>query len=117
MGVVYHTHYLDYFEEARTEALRELGVVYKTLESEGIQMPVIDLGVKFLLPAFYDDLLAIETRVVEPPRTRLRCDYAVRRAGDDPVLATGHVTLCFIDTGRNRPVMAPEAVRSLFLVP
>ena len=41
MGVVYHTHYADYFEAARTEALREIGLAYKTLEEAGVQMPVI----------------------------------------------------------------------------
>jgi len=49
MGVVYHTHFVDYFEAARTEALREMGLAYKALEDRGVMMPVVDLGVQFKL--------------------------------------------------------------------
>ncbi len=114
MGVVYHTHYIDYFEAARTEALRGLGVVYKNLENDGIQMPVIDLALKYHLPARYDDLLEIETLISEPPRMRIRCDYTVRRKGEATPLVTGHVTLCFIDAKRNRPTLAPDHIQALF---
>ena len=114
MGVVYHTHYIDYFEAARTEALREMGVVYKELEDEGLIMPVIDLAVQYKRPAHYDDLLEITARVDQMPRTRVRIDYEVRRAGEPTLLATGHVTLCFVDTERDRPVTAPPSVRKVF---
>lgn len=114
MGVVYHTHYLDYFEAARTEALRALGLAYKTLEAEGIVMPVIDLAVQYRRPAYYDDLLEIEARFESVPRVRVPVHYEVRRAGAPDVLATGHVTLCFFDRQRERPVAAPPPVRALF---
>lgn len=114
MGVVYHGHYLDYFEYARTEALREMGLAYKTLEDSGIFMPVVDLAVKYKEPARYDDMLEITARFDAVPRVRVTIDYAVRRAGEAALLATGHVTLCFIDRARNRPVVAPAPVRALF---
>jgi acyl-CoA thioester hydrolase len=114
MGVVYHTHYLDYFEAARTEALRELGLAYKRLEEEGIIMPVIDLAVHYKRPAHYDDLLEITASFDRMPKMRVRIHYEVRRAGEPRVLATGHVTLCFVDQRRNRPIPAPPAVEALF---
>ena len=114
MGVVYHAHYLDFFEAARTEALRELGLAYKSMEEAGFQMPVIDLAVKYRKPAQYDDLLAIDSIIKEVPRTRIRIDYEVRRKDETDLLVTGHVSLCFIDTNRNRPVIAPPEVLRLF---
>ena len=114
MGVVYHSHYVDFFEAARTEALREAGWPYKALEADGLQMPVIDLALKYRNPATYDDLLAITCLVTEPPRTRIRIEYEVRRDGEPDLLVTGHVSLCFIDTHRNRHVMAPAGLRALF---
>ena len=114
MGLVYHTHYLDYFEAARTEALRELGLAYKQLEELGIIMPVIDLAVKYHRPAYYDDVLEITALFESMPRVRVPISYEVRRAGDDEVLVTGHVTLCFIDRARNRPLVVPEPVRAVF---
>ena len=114
MGVVYHAHYIDYFEFARTEALRAMGVAYKTLEDAGLFMPVIDVAVQYKRPAHYDDLLEIQGCFAEVPRVRLPIHYEVRRADDPTLLVTGHVTLCFFDRVRQRPIAAPETVRTLF---
>lgn len=114
MSLVYHTHYLDYFEAARTEMLRELGLAYKDLEDSGLIMPVVDLSVQYKRPAHYDDLLEIMVRAPEMPSMRIRLEYEVRRSGESDVLVTGHVTLCFIDRARNRPVRAPEHFIALF---
>ncbi len=114
MSYVYHTHYVDYFEVTRTEALREMGLAYKTLEENGIIMPVIDLAVRYKRPAHYDDLLAITASFTEAPRTRVPIDYEVRRDGEETLLATGHVTLCFFNVARGRPIPAPDAVRRIF---
>lgn len=114
MGVVYHSHYLDYFEAARTEALRAMGLPYKTLEAQGLFMPVIDLAVQYKRPARYDDLLEINACFDEVPRVRVPIFYEVRRVGDPTLLISGHVTLCFFDQERQRPTSAPPAVRTLF---
>jgi acyl-CoA thioester hydrolase len=114
MGVAYHTHFLDYFEEARTEALREAGLAYKALEASGVIMPVVEASVRYLGPAHYDDLLEIETVIEGPPRARVPIGYSVRRADEGALLATGRVVLCFVDVARNRPIPAPEAVRAVF---
>lgn len=114
MSYVYHAHYVDYFEAARTEALRDMGIAYKTLEDEGIIMPVTELDVKYRRPARYDDVLEVVARFAEPPRVRVPIDYLVRRAGDDETLATGRVTLCFFDVARQRPVVGPPRVLAAF---
>jgi acyl-CoA thioester hydrolase len=114
MGVVYHTHYLDYFEAARTEALRDLGVRYRDLESDGIIMPVVSATVDYKRSARYDDVLVIEAQFPEMPQVRVPIDYVVRRAGDDDVLATGHTDLCFMDAERRRPVRIPDPVQEAF---
>lgn len=114
MGVVYHTHYLDYFEAARTEALRALGVSYRSIEDDGIRMPVVEASIRYLRSAEYDDELEILTRFPEPPGVTISVDYEVRRRHDPALLATGRVVLCFLDAARGRPVRAPEAVRKLF---
>lgn len=114
MRVVYHTHYLDYFEAARTEALREMGLAYKTLEDQGIFMPVVDLAIQYKSSALYDDVLEIVTRFDEVPRVRVRIMYEVYRANDPTLLVSGHVTLCFMSQARNRPIPAPAFVRAIF---
>ena len=114
MGVVYHTHYLDWFEAARTEALRDAGLPYKGLEDAGIIMPVVEATLRYHGSARYDDLVEIETVIQEVPRVRLTIDYAVRRSGEDKVLVSGQVVLCFVDPEHGRPIPAPDEVRTLF---
>ncbi len=115
MGLVYHTHHLDYFEAARTEALRELGLAYKDLESTGIIMPVTEAFVRYLAPARYDDVLVVRT-MFEPvvPEVRVKIEYEVVVEDSGSTTATGHVGLCFFDTALNRPVRAPLIVKSVF---
>ena len=114
MGVVYHTHYLDWFEAARTEALRSAGVAYASLEADGVVMPVVEASVRYHGSARYDDEVEIEATFDGPPRVRVEITYAVRRAGDAAVLVSGRTTLCFVDVARGRPVAAPAAVREAF---
>ncbi|MEP0545399.1 MAG: thioesterase family protein [Rhodothermales bacterium] len=114
MSVVYHAHYVDYFEAARTEALRAHGLPYKALEDAGIIMPVVDLNVRYLLPARYDELLEVTVRFPETPTVRVRAEYEVRRAGDPTLLVTGTVVLCFFDTVRRRPIRAPQPLLDVF---
>lgn len=114
MGVVYHAHYLDYFEAARTEALREMGMPYKDLEGMGVIMPVVDAGLRYHRPAHYDELLVVETSFDSVPEFRFPIDYSIRRDDQDNVLVTGRVTLCFLDRNLNRPVRCPDVLRSVF---
>src|SRR5687768_981230 len=67
MNVVYHGNYAQYFEVARAEAIREMGITYKEMEEMGIVMPIVELHTKFLRPAKYDDLLTIKTQLRELP--------------------------------------------------
>ncbi|MBJ7429066.1 MAG: acyl-CoA thioesterase, partial [Bacteroidia bacterium] len=71
MGVVYHGNYAQYLEVARTEALRQIGLSYKSFEDNGIMMPVLSLQCKFLKSAYYDDELTIITTIKELPKVRI----------------------------------------------
>ncbi len=114
MGVVYHTHYLDHFEAARTEALREAGLAYKELEATGILMMVTEASLRYHRPARYDDVLRIEATFTETVGPRLPIDYAVRRDGHDRVLVSGRVVLTCVDRATMRPIQTPPAVREAF---
>src|SRR5258708_34834772 len=95
MGVVYHGSYLPWFEIGRTTLLKELGLPYRQLEADGFRLPVLEIAVKYLRPAVYDDLLTIVTTMREKPVLRIRLDYEVRRG--EELLATGETTHAFID--------------------
>src|SRR5690242_16244075 len=97
MGVVYHAHYLVYFEQGRTEFLRSMGPSYREVEEAGLLLVVADAGARFLRPGRYDDLLTIRTRVAAVSGVRVRFEYEVVRPADGCRLATGHTTLASTD--------------------
>ncbi len=113
MGVVWHGNYILYFETARTEALRACGGSYRDLEASGVMMPVVDVDVHYLKPAYYDDLLTIVVRIDEPPGARMTFAYTVLNAGGD-TLVTGHTVLAFIHADTRRPCRPPAVLRNVF---
>jgi acyl-CoA thioester hydrolase len=110
MGVVHHANYLHYFEIGRTEMIRDAGLVYAELEREGLRLPVVEVGARFLLPARYDDVLVVRTRVSEVTAVRIRFEYTVHREGDERLLAEGHTVLASVSP-EGRPRRLPIAVR------
>jgi len=76
--VMYYGNYLRVFEIGRTEWIRKLGIPYKEIEKRfGIILPVVEVFAKYKNPAFYDDLLEIETALTEVKPLKLRFDYRI----------------------------------------
>lgn len=117
MGYAYYGNYAEYFEVARVELLRSLGMNYKDLEDNGIMLPVYTFSVKYMKPAFYDDLLTIKCSIKELPGARITFYYETFNQANEP-LNTGETTLVFIDKKTNRPTAAPtffmDSIRKFF---
>jgi acyl-CoA thioester hydrolase len=107
MGIVYHGNYLPWFEIGRTTLLKEMGLPYRQLEAEGYRLPVLEVAVKYIRPAVYDDTLTIITKMKEKPALRIRLEYEVYRGTE--LLATGQTMHAFVDR-EGRPVRPPAHV-------
>lgn len=106
MGYAYYGNYAEYFEVARVEALRELGMNYKDMEDNGIILPVYTFSVKYFKPAYYDDLLTIKCSIKEMPKARITFHYETLNEKSE-LLNIGEVVLAFIDRKANKPCPAP----------
>ncbi len=110
MGVVYHAHYVVYFELGRTEFMRCHGVEYAAMERAGLVLAVVDMGASFHRSAVYDDLLSIDTRLTEATGLRVRFEYRIYRAarpgeeGDETLLCSGHTVLVCVSRASGRPL-------------
>ncbi len=113
MGFVYYGNYPLYYEMGRTESLRSMGTSYKELEDDQVLMPVIDMNIKYLKPARYDDLLTIRTIVKELPSTRMKFFYEIYNQSGE-LLNQGETTLIFLSQQRNRPVRCPQWMLDIF---
>ncbi len=77
MGVVYYGNYLHWFEQARSNFLRELGHSYLEIEKKGIYLPVIEAHCKYLGPARYEDLIEVRCGIKEFGRASLTFVYEI----------------------------------------
>lgn len=109
MGYCYYGNYAQFFEIGRVETLRSLGVSYKELENNGIMLPVLTYEVKFIKPAFYDDLITIKTIIKKIPAARIDFDYEVYNE-NNTLLTTAHTSLVFIQSKTMKPCPAPKEI-------
>jgi len=109
MGVVYYANYLRWFEQGRSEFLRQIGVPYATVERQGFHFPVVEVSCRYLQPARYDDIITIETELAAVRRAILIFEYRIARESDGALLATGSTKhACIGRTGRLTRI--PEAL-------
>ena len=109
MGVVYHGNYFTFFEIGRTEYLRSSGYTYRTMESEGAFAVVVKAECSYHKGAKYDDLLTIKTTIKRITRVKVEYEHQIFR--ETELLATGHITLAFLDSeGKIR--LVPEWARA-----
>ena len=115
MGYVYHGNYAAYFEVARTETFRQLGISYKAMEADGIGLPVGEMHTKFRRPARYDDLLTVRLLLRKPARgASLLFEYEIYNEARE-LLTEGHTLMVFVRTATGRPVPVPTAVQERLL--
>ncbi len=108
MGYVYYGRYLEYFETARTEMIRALGISYSQLEDDGIMLPVIYTQVEYKSPIFYDEEMNIEVFVFKKPLVRLETFYRIGTERQPAPHVLGQVNLCFTNSESRKPCKAPD---------
>ncbi len=106
MGYCYYGNYATYFEIARVEALRSLGVSYKSLEDEGVFLPVSEFNIKYIKPAYYDDELTIHVFVKELPGVKIKFSYETYNDKDEK-LNFGETVLVFVGGDSKSPKRPP----------
>lgn len=97
MGIIHHSVYLNWFEVGRTRCIRDFGVSYAEIEQRGILLPVIGADLSYKIPAKYEDVVDVTTRVSSYNGIRLDFNYQVHRQTDDRLLVDGYTHHCWTD--------------------
>ena len=113
MGVAYYANYLRWFEMARNEFLRAVGIPYSQLESAGYVLPVVEAHCRYQSPARYDDLLQVEAWIAERGRAKVRFSYRVRRRGEPNPLAIGYTVHACLDRDSTPRRLPPSLIAAL----
>ena len=114
-GVVYHSNYINFFERARTEWLRQLGYELDELaQNEQLIFVVRALSCDYLRPAKFNDELFVSAEIIELGKTSIQFEQKVMRATnsstDCEILAKGLVTVVSVHATKFKPVRLPTQI-------
>lgn len=118
MGFLYYGNYAQYYEVGRVEMIRNFGISYKDLEDMGILMPVLEMHVQFVRPAYYDDVIKIRTILKQLPNGSDIIFHAELRNEEGKLLNTSEIKLAFVDASRMKktgmPAVLAEKLKPFF---
>lgn len=104
MGVVHHAVYPVWFEIARTDYIKAIGVSYAEMEKGGVMLPVTSITVKYHLPARYDDELEVASRITRLTPARVEFAYSVTRKATGELLTEGTSAHAFVSAETFKPL-------------
>lgn len=113
MGVVHHATYLIYFEEGRSQYMRDMGSDYARVEASGYQLPVTETSIRFLGSLRYGDMVRVRTQLEENRSRRLTFSYEILNGEDDAVLVTGFTRHVWTDAD-GKVTRVPDSWKQLF---
>jgi len=108
-GVVYYGRYNPYFDLARVEYLRSLGLLHRSEDGDFV-MRAND--VEYFAPARFDDELEIYVRVSRLGRTSVTFEFAAYEMADGRLMVTAHQTLVYVDLDERKALPVPETYRA-----
>ncbi len=104
MGIAHHSNHFRWFEMARIEFLRHIGVTLGAMMKEDIVFPIMNVSCDYKEPARFDDIINIETYLVKMTRAQMVFRYRMRRASDGVLLATGETKNAFMSQSTGKIV-------------
>jgi acyl-CoA thioester hydrolase len=112
-GVVWHGHYVQYFEVARNALCAAFGLTPADALAHGYKVPITRVTMDLKRPARLDDRLVVSTRLAPPETAKLAMTYEIRRAGTGELLASGTTEQVILNPSGELLVTFPAPVRTL----
>jgi acyl-CoA thioester hydrolase len=110
-GIVYYGRYLPYFDLARVEYHRMLGVLAMDVGAEGVEFVMRACTIEYHAPAVFDDEIEVFARVARIGRTSTTYEFGAFRVRDDELMVTATQTLVLVDLDERRACPIPETFR------
>ncbi len=109
MGTVHHSNYAKYYETARWELFRSLGISYKSVEEAGFMLPVTRMNFRFVKTIGYDELLTVKTTLKAIKGVRIWFTYKLYNEQNE-LVNEAETELAFVKRDNWKPCAAPEFV-------
>ena len=112
MGQAYYGNYFRWFEIGRNELFRSLGLSYKSVEEQGIYLPVAEAYCKYSAAAQYDDVLVIETTLDTRIKGAIKFDYEIFNQNGHTLIAQGYTKHACLN-GDGKVVRPPGFIKDV----
>lgn len=103
MGIVHHSNYIRWFEEARLDWMKQVGWDYKTIEDDNIIIPVLSVSAEYKTMSRYGDNVVIYVKLAEYTGVRIGFSYEVHDKKTGELRCVGTTCHCLLDE-KNKPV-------------
>lgn len=113
MGIVHHSVYALYYEQARVDFIKNFGITYLQLEKEGLMLPLVSLNCNYKKPVYFADEVVVETSVEEIKPAKIKFRYNVYNSDND-LVNTGYTEHGFVDSKTFKPVNAKKSFAELY---
>ena len=97
MGIVHHSNYIRWFEEARIDWMRRCGLSYREMEEKGIIVPVLEVGAVYRNMVHFDDIVEVAVKVKKYNGIVLDFSYEVYDMESGRLCTTGKSRHCFLN--------------------
>ena len=97
MGIAHHSNYAIWFEAARTDLIKKMGMSYSQMEKNGVLVPLLELECKYMMAARYEDVLIVEAKVSRLTPVKIEFAYQIFRKEDHVLLSTGRTLHGLVD--------------------
>ena len=96
MGIIHHSIYAIWYEQARTEYFNEIGLRYDEIEASGIMTPLVELNCKYKRPAYYNQEIEIRTKIIQLSPVKITLEYDIYNK-ENELINIGTTTLAWAD--------------------
>ncbi len=107
MGTMHHANYVKYYELARWELFRSIGVPYNSIEEAGVMCPVIRMNFRFVKTTRYDELLTVKTRLKAMKGVRMWFTYHLYNEKNE-LINEAETEIAFVGRDNWKPSPAPD---------
>jgi acyl-CoA thioester hydrolase len=110
MGVVWHGHYIQYFEDGREAFGEKFHIGYKQIEAYGLTIPVVSIQCNYKASLRYGDKAIVEVTYIDCSAPKIEFEYKIYRSSDNIVCAIGKSTQVYLNTKRELLLLVPECI-------
>ena len=114
MGIINHTNYIHWFEEARTDFMEQIGFGYDKAAAAGIDFALLGLSCQYRSMVRFGETVQITLSLPQLPPPRITVASEVRALSTGALRTTGETQHCYFDSRRQRPVALNRALPQLY---